>query len=93
MKKILLIILDGFGLREDERGNAIKKANMTYFNKLWEEYPHSTLEASGKAVGLPEGVSGNSQIGHLTISIGQKIKQKYTKILHLKTHISVPLLN
>ena len=37
MKKILLIILDGFGLREDEHGNAVKKANMTYFNKLWEE--------------------------------------------------------
>ena len=78
MKKILMIILSGFGINENTNGNAVKNANMEYFNYLWNNYPHSTLEASGKAVGLPEGVSGNSQIGHLTISIGQKIKQKYT---------------
>ena len=71
MKKILMIILLGFGINENTNGNAVKNANMEYFNYLWNNYPHSTLEASGKAVGLPEGVSGNSQIGHLTISIGQ----------------------
>ena len=42
MKKILMVILDGFGLREDEKGNAIKMANMEYFNSLWNDYPHST---------------------------------------------------
>lgn len=78
MKKILMIILSGFGINENTNGNAVKNANMEYFNYLWNNYPHSTLEASGKAVGLPEGVSSNSQIGHYTISIGQKIKQKYT---------------
>ena len=75
MKKILLIILDGFGLREDEHGNAIKKANMTYFNKLWEEYPHSTLESSGEAVGLPKGQMGNSETGHLNIGAGRIVYQ------------------
>ena len=80
MKKILLIILDGFGLREDEHGNAVKKANMTYFNKLWEEYPHSTLESSGEAVGLPKGQFGNSEVCHEVIGLGKKIKQKITII-------------
>ena len=80
MKKILLIILDGFGLREDEHGNAVKKASMTYFNKLWEEYPHSTLESSGEAVGLPKGQFGNSEVCHEVIGLGKKIKQKITII-------------
>ena len=60
MKKILMVILDGFGLREEEKGNAVKLANMVFFNKLWAEYPHSVLDASGEAVGLPEGQFGNS---------------------------------
>ncbi|MDO4341867.1 MAG: 2,3-bisphosphoglycerate-independent phosphoglycerate mutase [bacterium] len=78
MKKILMIILSGFGINDNTNGNAVKNANMEYFNYLWDNYPHSTLEASGKAVGLPEGISGNSQIGHYTISTGKKTKQKYT---------------
>ena len=52
MKKILMIILSGFGINENTNGNAVKNANMEYFNYLWNNYPHSTLEASGKAVGL-----------------------------------------
>jgi len=75
MKKILTIILDGFGMREEEKGNAIKDADMTCFNKLWEEYPHSLLDASGEAVGLQDGQFGNSETGHQTIGAGRLIKQ------------------
>ncbi len=80
MKKILTIILDGFGLRDEEYGNAIKAANMTCFNKLWEEYPHSSLKASEEAVGLHEGQFGNSETGHATIGAGRLLKQNETLV-------------
>ncbi len=80
MKKILTIILDGFGLREEEYGNAIKAANMNCFNKLWAEYPHSILTASEEAVGLKEGQFGNSETGHSTIGAGRLIKQNETLV-------------
>lgn len=83
MKKILTIILDGFGYREDEYGNAIKAAQMEVFNKLWEEYPHSLLKASEEAVGLNEGQFGNSETGHQTIGAGRKILQNETLIDNL----------
>lgn len=80
MKKILMIILDGFGIRENTHGNAVKLANMNYFNSLLEKYPNSLLEASGEAVGLPEGQFGNSEVCHEVIGLGKKIKQKITVI-------------
>jgi len=80
MKKVLLIILDGFGIRNETKGNAIKNADMPTFNKLWEEYPHSLLEASGRAVGLTKGQMGNSEIGHLSIGAGRLVKQNITQI-------------
>lgn len=83
MKKILTIILDGFGYREEEYGNAIKAAQMNVFNKLWEEYPHSLLKASEEAVGLNEGQFGNSETGHQTIGAGRKILQNETLIDNL----------
>ncbi len=75
MKKILTIILDGFGYREEEKGNAIKAANMTFFNSLWQKYPHLCLEASEEAVGLAKGQAGNSEVGHMTIGAGRLLKQ------------------
>lgn len=78
MKKILMIILDGFGMREEEHGNAIKQAKMPFFNKVWEEYPHSLLEASGEYVGLPPNQFGNSEVCHATIGLGRKTTQKIT---------------
>ena len=78
MKKILMIILDGLGLKEDITGNAVKQANMPFFNKIWSEYPHSVLEASGEAVGLPNNIFGNSEVCHQVIGLGKKIKQKLT---------------
>ena len=80
MKKILTIILDGFGYSEKEYGNAIKAAQMKTFNKLWNEYPHSLLEASEEAVGLLEGQFGNSETGHQTIGAGRKILQNETLV-------------
>lgn len=75
MKKILTIVFDGFGMREETEGNAIKKANMETFNKVWEEYPHSLLDASGIPVGLCDGQFGNSEVGHMAIGAGRTIKQ------------------
>lgn len=80
MKKILTVILDGFGMREEEIGNAIKMANMPNFNRLMNEYPHSLLSASEEAVGLPKGQFGNSEIGHMTIGAGRVIKSKINVI-------------
>ncbi len=80
MKKILTIILDGFGYREDVHGNAIKDADMKCFNELWEQYPHSLLQASEEAVGLHAGQFGNSETGHQTIVAGRLIKQNETLV-------------
>ncbi len=75
MKKILMTIFDGFGLREEENGNAIKRAAMQNYENLWKEYPHASLEASGSFVGLNDGQFGNSEVGHLTIGAGRLVKQ------------------
>ena len=80
MKKILTIILDGFGMREEIKGNAIKLAKPTNFINLWNNYPHCLLKASEKAVGLTEGQFGNSEVGHLTIGAGRLIKQGIRRI-------------
>lgn len=80
MKKVLLIVLDGFSIRKDEKGNAIKQVDMPTFNKLWDDYPHSLLEASGRAVGISKGQIGNSEIGHLSIGAGRLVKQNITQI-------------
>lgn len=70
-KPIVLIILDGWGYREDTKNNAIASAKKPYFDELWNTYPHSLLKASGDAVGLPEGQMGNSEVGHMTIGAGK----------------------
>lgn len=75
MKKILTIILDGFGYREEKHGNAIKEANPVGFMNLWNKYPHTTLYASEEYVGLAKDQFGNSEVGHMTIGAGRKIKQ------------------
>lgn len=72
-KKIALIIMDGWGYREEEKFNAIKEARTPFFDRAWSTYPHTLLEASGLAVGLPEGQMGNSEIGHTTIGAGSAI--------------------
>ncbi len=78
--QVMLIILDGWGYREDTKDNAVKAAKTPVFNKLWSKYPHTLLDASGLAVGLPEGQMGNSEIGHQTIGAGKVIDTDLVKI-------------
>jgi 2,3-bisphosphoglycerate-independent phosphoglycerate mutase len=79
-KPVMLIILDGWGIGKDYNGNAISLANTPNFDRLMEEYPNTKLEASGLAVGLPEGQMGNSEVGHLNIGAGRVIYQELTNI-------------
>ena len=74
-KPIVLTILDGYGLREETHGNAVKLANNEIFNLLWDNYPHTELEASGQLVGLPKGQMGNSEVGHMNIGAGRIVYQ------------------
>lgn len=80
MKKIITVILDGFGYREETHGNAILSAVPNNFNELMKKYPHTTLYASEEYVGLTKGQFGNSEVGHETIGAGRKIKQNETLI-------------
>lgn len=82
MKKVLLTIIDGFGYREEEKGNAVIAANPKNIISLWNKYPHTTLEASGEAVGLPKGQMGNSEVGHLNIGAGRVVDQPLMQINH-----------
>ena len=77
---IALIILDGFGLRAEKQGNAVALADKPTYDRLWNEYPHTTLTASGEAVGLPDGQMGNSEVGHLNIGAGRIVYQNLTRI-------------
>ena len=77
---VTLIILDGFGLRKEKYGNAIAAAGTPNLDKLKKMYPYTTLEASGKFVGLPEGQMGNSEVGHLTLGAGRVILQDLERI-------------
>lgn len=86
MRKVLTVVLDGWGFREEEYGNAIKMADTKNFDRLWESYPHTTLYASEEYVGLNEGEFGNSEIGHMIIGAGRKINQHGPRITEfLKT--------
>lgn len=80
MKKIVMLILDGAGLREEEAGNALKTANMQNFNYLLREYPNLELEASEEHVGLTKGQFGNSEVGHMSIGAGRLVKQNETLV-------------
>ncbi|WLP85183.1 2,3-bisphosphoglycerate-independent phosphoglycerate mutase [Mycoplasma seminis] len=70
MKKTVLIVIDGLGLREEKQGNAFALANTPTFDNLLKNYPNSVLQASGEFVGLPKGQMGNSEVGHLNIGAG-----------------------
>ena len=75
MKKVVLAILDGAGLRDEVKYNAFKQAKKPNFDNLWNKYSHSTLDASGIDVGLPKGQMGNSETGHLNIGAGRIVYQ------------------
>lgn len=79
-KKLALIILDGWGYGKNDKSNAIIAANTPFFDKLIASYPNSTLEASGMAVGLPEGQMGNSEVGHMNLGAGRVVYQELGRI-------------
>ncbi len=79
-KPVMLMILDGFGIAEKSEGNAVALAKKPNFDRLVKEYPNTQLQASGMAVGLPEGQMGNSEVGHLNIGSGRIVYQELTRI-------------
>jgi len=81
---VTLCILDGFGINDNDLGNSVKAAGTPYLDKLKNEYPNTSILASGEAVGLPEGQMGNSEVGHLTIGAGRIIEQD---LLHIDNEI------
>ncbi|MBO5849881.1 MAG: 2,3-bisphosphoglycerate-independent phosphoglycerate mutase, partial [Paludibacteraceae bacterium] len=79
-KKVLLMILDGWGLGNGSSADVIKQVPTPYWDKLIANYPHSQLQASGENVGLPDGQMGNSEVGHLNIGAGRVVYQDLVKI-------------
>lgn len=79
-KPVALIILDGFALIHETKGNAVESAKKPFFDKLYISYPHTSLGASGEDVGLPHGQMGNSEVGHLNIGAGRIVYQELTRI-------------
>jgi 2,3-bisphosphoglycerate-independent phosphoglycerate mutase len=77
---VALVILDGWGCAPAGPGNAVELASTPAFDRLWEEYPHMQLAASGEAVGLPAGQMGNSEVGHLTIGSGRVLNQDFQRV-------------
>ncbi|HLO84472.1 MAG TPA: 2,3-bisphosphoglycerate-independent phosphoglycerate mutase [Nostocaceae cyanobacterium] len=77
---VVLVILDGWGYCEEKRGNAISAAKTPIMDSLWAVYPHTLIRTSGKAVGLPEGQMGNSEVGHLNIGAGRVVPQELVRI-------------
>jgi 2,3-bisphosphoglycerate-independent phosphoglycerate mutase len=80
IRPVMLVILDGFGWREDSADNAVRLAKTPAFTGLWNSSPHAFLHTSGGDVGLPEGQMGNSEVGHLNIGAGRIVKQELVRI-------------
>ncbi|MEX2235661.1 MAG: 2,3-bisphosphoglycerate-independent phosphoglycerate mutase [Cyclobacteriaceae bacterium] len=79
-KKVLLMILDGWGIAKNKKVSAVDQANTPFMDSLYTTYPHSKLEASGLAVGLPERQMGNSEVGHMNIGAGRVVYQDLVRI-------------
>ena len=77
---MVLVILDGWGHRDEDNGNAISNARTPVIDSLWTAYPHTLIQTSGKHVGLPDGQMGNSEVGHLNIGAGRIVPQELVRI-------------
>src|ERR687888_467524 len=77
---LALVVLDGWGLAPDGPGNAVGQASTPAFDELWGRFPRTTLSATGRDVGLPEGQMGNSEVGHLSLGAGAIVKQDLTRL-------------
>jgi 2,3-bisphosphoglycerate-independent phosphoglycerate mutase len=80
VSSVCLVVLDGWGLAEPGPGNAVSLASTPVFDELWRDFPHTTLTACGRAVGLPEGQMGNSEVGHLNLGAGAVVRQDLVRI-------------
>ncbi len=80
VRPVMLMVLDGFGWREERADNAVKLARKPNFDRLWDTCPHAFLRTSGRDVGLPDGQMGNSEVGHLTIGAGRVVMQELPRI-------------
>ena len=78
--RVVLVVLDGWGYRPEPEGNAIELANTPVWHRLWSSFPRTLLDASGLAVGLPEGQMGNSEVGHLNLGAGRVVPQDLVRI-------------
>src|SRR6201993_669962 len=79
-RPVMLVVLDGWGWREEAADNAVRQARTPTFDRLWAECPHALLRTSGADVGLPDGQMGNSEVGHLNIGAGRVVKQTLQRI-------------
>src|SRR5438046_132018 len=79
-RPVVLVVLDGWGLNPDSDNNAVALADTPNMNRLWEEYPHTSLDASEHAVGLPYGQMGNSEVGHQNMGAGFVVYQELTRL-------------
>jgi 2,3-bisphosphoglycerate-independent phosphoglycerate mutase len=79
-KKVILIIMDGWGLGESKISDAIQNANVPFVDSLYKKFPNSTLVTCGEAVGLPDGQMGNSEVGHLNLGAGRIVYQELQRI-------------
>src|SRR6476660_6980523 len=80
IRPVMLVILDGFGWREEAADNAVRQARKPNFDRLWQTCPHAFLHTSGGDVGLPDGQMGNSEVGHLNIGAGRVVMQELPRI-------------
>src|SRR5215467_15792750 len=80
IRPVMLVILDGFGWREESADNAVRQASKPNFDRLWQSCPHAFLHTSGGDVGLPEGQMGNSEVGHMNIGAGRVVMQELPRI-------------
>jgi 2,3-bisphosphoglycerate-independent phosphoglycerate mutase len=79
-RKVILVIMDGWGLGKVEKADAIRAAKTPFVSSLYSKYPNSTLTTCGEAVGLPEGQMGNSEVGHLNLGAGRVVYQELQRI-------------
>jgi len=78
--RVLLVIADGLGINDESPKNAVKTANTPNLDKILSEYPHTLIQPGGEAVGLPKGVAGNSEVGHMNIGAGRPVRQDLVRI-------------
>src|SRR5882762_5876909 len=79
-KKVILVIMDGWGLGKKKSADAIQHANVPFVSSLYKNYPNTTLVTCGEAVGLPDGQMGNSEVGHLNLGAGRIVYQELQRI-------------